>query len=957
LSHDNPAKDLFKALFAGVSVFLSVNLNGKNARSLCTSMNNSHHLKFSIDEPVDAQEFASGEVWIRGWAIPVKGDIFVTAKLGDMPWVNIPHGKLRTDVAIAYSDEPNALHSGFSGRIPASHLQPGEYDLTLNIRTAIDDNAEVWRKIKLCDASRLSREAFVASSDDFLRIKLEEPSENTLVLRNSILRVTGWAMAGTEIQQVEIWLDGDGPYIPHYGLMREDIGSLYGDSESASHAGFLWAGQTDRLGPGPHSLTIVATSKAGQSAQLTAPFEIDSRSEYEYWASLNKLDGNHLIDLLEESSGLAYAPKISIVTPVYKTPKPFLIKCVGSVQKQAYPNWELILVDDCSGDPRLTDLLMKFAAEDGRIKVKTLALNAGIAGATNAGIDFCSGEYVALLDHDDELSPDALFSVVQSLTQDPSIDVFYSDEDKLDENGTRRDAFFKPGWSPDLLLSMNYVCHFLVCRRSLLQEVGRLRLGFDGSQDYDLILRLSEHTSKIHRIPKVLYHWRCHENSTAAGANQKPAASGAGRRALEEHLTRRGIEAQVEEIDICRYRVKYGILGEPEVAIIIPTGGSSTLEVALKSVLNASTYKNYRIVVVDNSRQGVASTVAQFTGGRYPIDLLDCRTLPFNFSLLCNKAARETTSEYLLFLNDDTSIITPDWIESMLEHAQRESVGAVGSLLLFPNRTIQHAGVVTGLLDVAGHCFRGIPDSPFYFAFPHVIRNCSAVTGACLMIRRIVFESAGGFDELNLPTCFQDVDLCLRIVDEGYHIVYTPFAKLFHYESVSKKAVADLPELKYMKQRWANYISDDPYYNPNLTRRAEDFSLRYDQLFLSSKEGDATRQERKDSRQLSPALFGLRTAAAKRLGRFGQINFYASQEPGQTDSRGHIQATIFWDVTGPEKVQVRVGSPMGTVFAEGTSSGSATTGLWAYPGLVFYLLDATESSAGSPDKILSVLQL
>ena len=912
-------------------------------------MNRSKHLNFSLDEPRDAQEFASGEVPVRGWAIPFDGEaLSIAAKLGDTSWVNIPYGKTRSDVASAYSTDVDALHSGFSGRVPAAGLQPGEYDFTLQIRSATSSLAEVRRKVKIADPSHSTREAASSSSEDYVRIRLDEPAESSVVLRGSVLRVTGWAIAKTGIAQVRIWLNGNGPHPAHYGMMREDIGAIYDDFPGASHPGFLWVGQTGHLAPGTHSLKIEGISKAGQSAQIDAFFELGSQSEYEYWSSLNKLAADDLVELSEKSSNLPYAPKISIITPIYKTPEAFLTKCVDSVKKQVYPNWELVLVDDASGSPRITELLNKFAAEDRRIKVKTLSSNQGIAGATNAGLELCRGDYVGLLDHDDELSPDALFSVIEALDRDPSIDVFYSDEDKLDEKGGYRDAFFKPDWSPDLLLSMNYVCHFLVCRRALLEQVGGLRLGFDGSQDYDLILRLSEHTSRIHRIPKVLYHWRSHENSAAGKADQKPAASGAGRRAIEQHLQRKGIDAQVEETGICRYRVKYKILGEPEVAIIIPTGGSPTLEAALRSVLTASTYKKYRIVVVDNSRQGVASTVARFQGGRHPIELLDCRNLPFNFSLLCNRAARATTSEYLLFLNDDTSIITPDWIESMLEHAQRESVGAVGSLLLFPNGTIQHAGVVNGLFEVAGHCFRGLPDRPFYFDFSHVVRNTSGVTGACLMTRRDAFESVGAFDEFNLPTCFQDVDLCLKMLDKGYRIVYTPFAKLFHYESFSKRAVADLPELKYMKQRWASYISEDPYYNPNLTKCADDYGLRYDQVFL---------KEQKRPEQRSPVSFGMRTAAAKRLGRFGEIKFYASQEQSEADARGLTKATVFWNVAGLDKVQIRIGSPMGSVFVEGDSSGSATTGSWVSPGVVFYLLDVTKDKSGSPDKVLSVLQL
>ena len=529
----------------------------------------------------------------------------------------------------------------------------------------------------------------------------------------------------------------------------------------------------------------------------------------------------------EECRLFGYSPKISIVTPVFRTPEAFLRKCIESVRSQVYENWELILVDDASGEPRLGDILNSYASLDARIRTRTLEGNLGIAGATNIGLEMSNGEYIALLDHDDELSVDALYYVIKTLNEDSSLDVLYSDEDKIDVDDKRCDPFFKPDWSPDLLGSMNYICHFLVSRRSLVEQAGGLRLGFDGSQDYDLILRLTERTDKVRRIPKVLYHWRMHSQSTAMKTGQKPLASDAGRRALEDHVRRIGACASVLEVGACRYRIRYEIPHAPEVAIIVPTGGNARLNTAIKSVLGQTSYNNYRVVVVDNSvGDNVRQWVKALDSGSRPIDWLDCRGMPFNFSSLCNLGAANTNSPFLLFLNDDTSVISSDWLEAMLEHAQRDQVGAVGAQLLFPDGTVQHAGVVVGIFGVAGHPFRGLdPSTPHYFSLSKFVRNCAAVTGACLMTRRDIFTKVGGFDEKNLPTCFQDVDLCLKMVETGYRIVYTPYACLYHYESATKKSIARVQEIQYMQERWKSFIEDDPFYNPNLTRTSDGYEL------------------------------------------------------------------------------------------------------------------------------------
>jgi GT2 family glycosyltransferase/SAM-dependent methyltransferase len=660
---------------------------------------------------------------------------------------------------------------------------------------------------------------------DRMYVHIEVPCASSRVFPDAILHITGWAIAETGIARVEAWLDSDGPHEATYGLMRPDILEQYPTIAEAGHSGFSHYRFLKSDDAGNHRIRIRAVSKSGCELEAATTFKVETRSLYEVWADLHSPTPEGLKRMQFECRSFSYQPKISIVTPVYRTPLEFLKKCAASVRKQVYGNWEWILVDDHSCDDRLTAILEEYSA-DPRIRVHRLPANNGIAGATNTGLPLCTGDFVAFLDHDDEISPDALYEVVRLLNADRAIDVFYSDEDKLGENGRRRDGLFKPAWSPDLLRSMNYVCHFLVCRRDLLNETGGVRPGFDGSQDYDLILRLSERTNRIERIPKVLYHWRIHPDSTAMSTTQKPKASEAGRRAIEDQLHRLNVPGHVEEVGVCRYRVRYRIDGEPEVAIVIPAGGNERLRTAIQSVIRKSTYKTFRIVVVDNSSGANVRRWTEASARDARVDWMDCRDKPFNFSALCNSAAAFVDSKYLLFLNDDTEVMTPDWIESLLEHAQRPEVGAVGAQLLFPNNTIQHAGVVLGIFGVAGHAFRGLdPGMPHYLNLSQHVRNCSAVTGACLLTRREVFDSVGRFDELNLPTCFQDVDLCLKMVDAGFSVVYTPYARLYHYESATKRTIARTDEIDYMEKRWSRYIAQDPFYNPNLTRHSDLYQL------------------------------------------------------------------------------------------------------------------------------------
>jgi GT2 family glycosyltransferase len=463
-----------------------------------------------------------------------------------------------------------------------------------------------------------------------------------------------------------------------------------------------------------------------------------------------------------------------------------------------------------------------------------LGKNKGISEASNQALSLATGELVGFLDHDDELSRDALFEVVKLLNQHPEADIIYSDEDKINPAGRAIEPHFKPDWSPDLFLSYNYISHFSVLRKKLVDQLNGFRKGFEGSQDYDLLLRATEKTDKIFHIPKVLYHWRQIEGSTAAAHKEKFSHFHNSMKALDEALERRKIEGSVEKgINFDQfesYRVRRKIHGSPMVSIIIPMKDMvSFLQRNLQSMEEKTEYKNYEIIIVDNNSQE-KETHHYFEKIRKKKNI---RILPFkeefNFSKINNFAASKAKGEHLLFLNNDIQAASRGWLQAMLEHSSRDEVGAVGAKLIFPNNTIQHAGTVLGLGGVAGHSHKHFPaESNGYFGALNTIRNYSAVTAACMMTRKKVFEEVGGFDEIHLSVAFNDVDLCLKIREKGYLIVYTPLAALYHYESTSRGYELNPDEILYMKNRWGKLLFSDPYYNPNLTFDSEDFQIKID---------------------------------------------------------------------------------------------------------------------------------
>ncbi|WP_429950390.1 O-antigen biosynthesis protein [Enterococcus sp. AZ170] len=564
---------------------------------------------------------------------------------------------------------------------------------------------------------------------------------------------------------------------------------------------------------------------------------IPSNEDYLTWIKEN--EQWDLQQIKEEISMFDYQPKISVLMPVYNVEQKWLEKCIQSVQAQFYDNWELCISDDASTDTNVRKILEKFVKQDSRIKVVYRPKNGHISKATNSALEISTGEFVALLDNDDELAPIALYEVVKLLNQYPDLDLIYSDEDKIDMQGNRFEPAFKPDWSPDLLLGTNYISHLGVYRRSIMEEIGGFRVGLEGSQDYDLVLRFTEKTtaSKIAHIPKILYYWRVLPTSTAADQSTKGYAFEAGRKALEDALARREIKGTATHAaGNGLFDVNYDLLSEDLVSIIIPTkNGYDDMKRCLHSIVKKTSYTNYEIIVADNGSTDpkMNQLYEEFKEKLSERIIIESIDIPFNYSRINNLAAKKASGKYLLFLNNDTEVITTDWLRRMVSVAQLNRIGCVGAKLYYPNHTIQHAGVILGLGGAAGHGHHTFPRGDFgYFGKLEINVNYLAVTAACLMIKKSDFDEVDGFDE-SLTVAFNDVDLCLKVHELGRDNIWLHNVELFHFESQSR-GHEDTPEklkrfqeeTKLMEARWGNYIEVDPYYNPNLTRTAGDFGVR-----------------------------------------------------------------------------------------------------------------------------------
>ena len=565
---------------------------------------------------------------------------------------------------------------------------------------------------------------------------------------------------------------------------------------------------------------------------------VDRGKEYEQWYKKNKPTKSQLDKQRAAAKKFEKQPLISVLVPTYNPEEQFLKECIESVQAQTYENWELCIADDKSPNPQIVKIIKSYAKKDMRIKLVERSENGHICAATNSALEIAKGEYISLLDHDDVLWPNALFEVVSAINEEDP-DFIYTDEDKIDETSQKHmDPFFKPGWSPEFIRSINYITHFSTIRLSIVEKVGGFREGYEGAQDWDLFLRVARETQNIHHIPKVVYSWRMSDTSTAKAPSSKDYAYVNQKKALQADIKARGHKAKLDwQIPFSMWKVQYEVKGDPLVSIIIPTKNCfEVLEQCFRSVHEKTSYTNYEIVVVDTGTDDdrVWKLYDEYEE-KFENFMVVKKGGKFNFAATCNFGAEKAKGEYFLFLNNDTEVITPTWIEDMVGYAQQEGVGSVGCKLYYPDGRLQHGGVILGVggqdgtPGIAGHFFPAFhenpPQDPGQSLYDGGTRNFAAVTAAVVMVQKDKFNQIKGFDA-KYQIAFNDVDMCLKLYDAGYSNVYLPHVELFHHESISvgkpgeKKRDEGVfaKEIQLMLDSWGELIEDDPFYHPEFRR-------------------------------------------------------------------------------------------------------------------------------------------
>lgn len=684
---------------------------------------------------------------------------------------------------------------------------------------------------------------------------------DSIFVKNGKIFATGWAVSSVAENEIEITVT-DEKKEPVDAIVtwaaRPDVGlAKYGDPK-AGHVGIF----LEIPSRGQHLVTVHFKEKDAQGSVISEqslplnPALIAARkffkeskaqyvntkkslvwlkkkltrneyADYDTWLRIMRVSRQELF--AQRKTKFSYAPKFSVVVPLYHTPAKFLKDLVRSMMYQSYANWELCLVNASPEDVHLTSLLENWAMRDKRIRVIRLEKNLGIAQNTNAGIAASTGEFIAFLDHDDFLEPDALFCYADALNKDKTIDVFYSDEDKTDEYAAHYFyPHFKSDFNIDLLHANNYMCHFLAVRKSLVDTVGGLNEKFDGAQDYDFVLRLTEHTKKIYHCPRILYHWRCSNQSTAASQGNKMYAIHAGKAALNAHYKRLGWNARAQEGAVDGwYQTKFTLKEEPLVSILIPNKDhTDDLDVCLNSFFERADYQNYEFIIIENNSV-LPETFAYYEKIEKEHDNVKVVywEAGFNYSAINNFGFKFAKGDYIMLLNNDVELITPDIFQSMLGFCMRPEVGIVGAKLLYNDHTVQHAGVLVGAGGLADHVFKGIhEDDPGYMGRAISSQDVSAVTAACLLVKRSVYEEVGGLED-EFQVAFNDVDFCLKVRKAGYLIVYDADVKLFHYESKSRgmedtteRFIRFGNEMMLLNSKWdilSTFV--DPYYNPNLS--------------------------------------------------------------------------------------------------------------------------------------------
>jgi O-antigen biosynthesis protein len=802
------------------------------------------------DRPADWQKPTS-VLYISGWFIDTIGLTIrgIRARIGRQVFrANV--GLRRDDVFGAYPELPSSRHSGFALAIP---LPRGASKILLQYHGADG----IWRDFDSHRVQRGDRPAEVPPSSEmsfFTAPSALNPRFSSWVhVPNVIerrLRLAGWCFAN-EGPQVEAVRARAGRRITpgEFGIVRRDVALAHDNCAGSLHSGFLIRASIPR---GRRQLILEARSADGRweaffETTIRRPIfrrggpSLGSEAEiYAHWIDrYEPLTRSDKRAIKKHVSALSRRPRFSILLPTYQSDPRWLKRAIDSVRQQFYSEWELCIADDASTKQAGWKIVQRYPRADGRIKIARRETRGGIAATSNDALSLATGEFVALLDHDDTIARPALYWAAVELERNPTLQLIYTDEDKIDERDRRHSPYFKPTWNPDLFLAQNYVSHLTFLRTDLVRRVGGFRSSFDGSQDYDLFLRCTAQieADKIARIPRVLYHWRALAQSTAASTSAKEYAHVAAVRAVQEHLDVRNIKASVEPREFGIYqRVRYPLPSEhPLVSIIIPSRDQSALlEKCIASILQKSDYANFEVIILENeSVEEQTRELYRRLRQERRIRVLEAAG-EFNFSRLINLGASHARGPIFLLLNNDVQIMNSDCLVELVSQVSRPGVGIVGARLWYPNGTLQHGGVILGAGGVASHIDSIRREDPGYFARQHLTQDFCAVTAACLMVRREVFEKLGGFDESQLPVTFNDVDFCLRARELGWRIIYTPYAELTHHESVSRgventteKQRRFFKESEFLLKRWGPLIQNDPSYNPNLSLGEKRFELAF----------------------------------------------------------------------------------------------------------------------------------
>ena len=795
-----------------------------------------------FDHPVE-WERPTRTLYITGWCVSRHGKKIrsIRARRGRQQFLG-NYGIGRKDVGAAFE------RIGFAIAVP---LPRGKS----HVITEVQESDGFWRAIS-------SRAVFGAPNRDSVapvdpKYFIPNPGANSRIefwldrpvvwpTKARHLKVTGWcfAISGDEITEVRARVRKD--FFPaRFGIPRPDIGLQYDNRPGALRSGFslqavIPPGRSEfimeaRSGNGPWETFFVHPARG---AIFREPLDGDA-GDYERWIRCyDQLQREDVRRVQEQIAQFHYSPLISVLLPVYNSNLKWLRRAISSVQKQLYPRWELCIVDDASTDRKIWPFLQRCARQDQRIKLMRRTENGHISAASNDALRLATGDFVALLDHDDELAPAALYFVAVALNKNRDLQLLYSDEDKLEEHNRRSEPYFKSDWNPELFLAQNFVSHLSVYRTDLINRLGGFRTGFEGSQDYDLALRCTEQIrpEQIEHLPWVLYHWRAGDQSTASDPIAKPYAQEAAQRAVQEHLKRTGVAGTVVPSHGVYLQTKYTLPNErPMVSIIIPTRDQgSALKKCVYSIFEKTDYPAYELIVLDNESHD--SEALEFLVELKKRDGVRVERIDeaFNYSRLNNRGVELCRGHFVALLNNDVEVLHPDWLTEMVSRVMQPKVAIVGARLWYPDGTIQHGGVIVGAGGIASHAHAGLRrGEPGYFARAHLAQDVSAVTTACALIRREAYLQVGGFDE-NLAVTFNDVDFCLRLRVAGYRIVWTPYAELIHHESASRgfdnsapKQVRFLAEVDYMKSKWGDILQRDPFYNPNLSLDENLFSLAF----------------------------------------------------------------------------------------------------------------------------------